>query len=210
MASGDRIELLTTDTFEEAMGLVAKENSVQTIDANIDTANTNINSIKSTTSTINTDTNTIKNSVGVTNTKPSTTTEGSIVNIIDTLQQKIQGISQYQIGATNSAGASNTTGSVMAKLNNILVNVSTMKSSMFSLESTVYTPSSYPIKTILNQTTILQAGLIGQIVGHYIPKYSGTIRVSVTGYTSVSSSPGSVRILINQKASCNVSLYQTM
>ena len=82
MASGDRIELLTAGTFEEAMDSVAQESTVQTINTNVNTANTNINTIKSTVSTINTSASAIQTSVGATSAAPSVTSAGGVVNTV--------------------------------------------------------------------------------------------------------------------------------
>lgn len=122
MASGDRIELLTADTFESAMSTVAKETSVANTKAVVDTINTNVNTSKTTLGTINTNVDTVKSSVGTASTAPSVTSAGGVVNTANTVQQKLQGISQYQIGAANSTGGSATAGNVMAKLNAIIGN----------------------------------------------------------------------------------------
>ena len=210
MASGDRIELLTADSFETAMSAVAQEFSVQAVKTNVDTANANINTIKNTTSTMKTDVDIIKESIGTASTAPTVTTTGGAVNTANTIQQKLQGISQYQIGATNSTGGSATAGNVMAKLNNLITNVANIKSAVgdSSLNSTVFIPSNKVLKTVLN-TTVTSAGRGTTVLGCFVAKYSGTLRVDITGYSNTSTDYAQIRITYNG-SSLVQQIYPTM
>lgn len=179
MASGDRIELLTASTFETAMSTVAQEDSVSNVKTVADTINTNVAANKTTLSTVNTNASTIKTSVGTASTAPSVTSAGGIVNTANTVQQKLQGISQYQIGATNSTGGSATAGNVMAKLNAILTNLNSLTSSAGSgLASTLFVPSDTVLKSFIGNTPATLQGYY--CIGGFAAKYTGTLKVKVT------------------------------
>ena len=210
MASGDRIELLTAGAFEEAMDSVAQEITVQTINTNVNTANTNINTIKSTTSTINTDASAIKASVGTVSTAPSVTSAGGIVSTANTVQQKLQGISQYQIGATNSTGGTATAGNVMAKLNALINNVSAIQSNIGdnSLNSTVFIPSDNVLKTLVN-TPVNLTSSNKLVLGYFIAKYSGVLRVKINAKSTTEAGTCMINAYYNPK-SATPTLYPTM
>lgn len=210
MASGDRIELLTAGTFETAMSTVAKETTAQTISTNVNTANTNINTIKSTVSTINTNTSTIQTSVGSASMAPSVTSTGGVVNTANTVQQKLQGISQYQIGATNSTGGTATAGNVMAKLNTLINNVNTIQSNIGdnSLNSTVFIPSDNVLKTIVN-TPVNLTSSNKLVLGYFIAKYSGVLRVKINAKSTTEAGTCMINAYYNPK-SATPTLYPTM
>lgn len=63
--------------------------------------------------------------VGANNGTPSVTTAGNAVTKTETVNQKINQISTYQIGSKGDTGGSTSAGSVMAKLNKIIGDVST-------------------------------------------------------------------------------------
>ena len=86
-------------------------NTLSTINSNVNTINTNVSTVSTNVNTANTNINAIK-----TATAASTTANAS-----GTLSQKLSWIGNSLIGATGNTGGSATAGTVMGKLNALLV-----------------------------------------------------------------------------------------
>lgn len=209
MANGDRIELLTAANFEAAMSTVAQESTAKNVQAVVNAINTSTGSNTTTLSTINTNVNAIKTAIGNASTAPSVTTTGSAVNTANTIHQKLQGISQYQIGATNSTGGSSTSGNVMAKLNAILNTVNATSDT--SLSSTIFVPT----ETNLLKTILGKAMTIGDnrlvCLGSFVPKYPGCVCIKIAGYIAdVNASSSGGFMISNNLQSQSIPIYPSL
>ena len=192
MASGDRIELLTAGTFETAMD--AQEEILNNISTKVNTINTNVEQSLRDISTAYTNV-----SKDISTVYQTETTNYSVLSDLST-----------KIGSSNNTGGTTTAGTVMAKLNNLITNVASIKSTVgdSSLNSTVFIPSTKVLKTVLN-TTVTVSGRNTAILGCFVPKYSGTIRVDITGYSNTSSDYALVGMYFNVSSSL-VAIYPTM
>lgn len=192
MASGDRIELLTAGTFETAMD--AQETILNNVSTKVNTINTNVEQSLTDISTAYTD----------------LTKDISTVYQAETTNYGILADLSTKIGSSNNTGGTATAGTMMGKLNNLITNVANIKSAVgdSSLNSTVFIPSNKVLKTVLN-TTVTSAGRGTTVLGCFVAKYSGTLRVDITGYSNTSTDYAQIRITYNGSSSVQ-QIYPTM
>lgn len=189
MASGDRIELLTADAFSSAMSTVAKESTVQTCTAKVDNVDADIAALAATVNNIN-------------------SVNTADYQLDQTIHNVLADLYNNRIGVTNNTGGTAVAGTVMAKLNTLINSVNSIQASTNnSLHSTVFVPSDNLLKTVLNTSVNTTGGNYYPILGVFIAKYSGCIRIKINA--SITGNSAYIRICRNLKGA-NVPLYPGM
>lgn len=192
MASGDRIELLTANTFENAMD--SQEAILNNVYTKVNTIHTNVEQslrdISTAYTTMSRDISTVYQ---------TETTNYSVLSDLST-----------KLGSSNNTGGTATAGTVMAKLNSIINAVNSIQTSTGnSLNTTVFVPNETNLlKTILNTSTTTNTLLC---VGTFVAKYSGTICIKATGHSASDTGTYYGRLIAYANMyNAGVTLYPTM
>lgn len=190
MASGDRIELLTADTFNSAMSTVAQEATVKECSAKVDTVDANVDSLVATVGNIN---NVVSADYNL---------DVNNYNILVDLYTN-------RIGTTADGGGAVGGGTMMAKLNTLISSVDSISNQ--SLYSTMFVPNEGNVlKTVLNSAVHTAGNYYW--VGSFTAKYSGCIACKVTGYCTVDGHGGYVDIIASAdiQTAPNIPIYPSM
>lgn len=191
MASGDRIELLTANAFEAAIDTVAKETTVADCSEKIDEVHDYVGIVNEKINTILNDISTVYGS--------TITNYGVLADLYNS-----------RIGATNNSGGTATAGTVMGKLNTLINLVNNLQSSSSTdLNTPLFIPSNNVLKSFVGATPLAPSGTY--YMGCFAAKYSGTLRVDITGACIGNGSYNSnAYILINPTPDMSVSLHPGM
>ena len=174
MASGDRIELLTAGAFENAMSTVAQESTVSGVATKINEIDANVDAVNNTLSGM---LQTVNSDHGI-----DTNTYNMLADLYNN-----------RVGVTNNTGGTSAAGTMMAKLNTIINNLSTITSkpqlnAVNPSKLYMSTKSSYSgTQTVIN---ISGSGALYDLIASYTSNITITIdgkvafRASYTGANS--------------------------